>query len=95
MRGLLRELGLEGFDSVTIRMDNQGAIALAKNPEFPARTKHINIRHHFIREVESTGLIRLDYVPTNDIAADGLTICDSNGVLLFLTLLLLGFGRVR
>jgi len=61
----------------------------------PQLPKHIDIRHHYIREVESTGLIRLDYVPTNDMAADGLTICGPNGVLLLLTLLLLGFGRVR
>jgi len=57
MQGLLKELGLKGFDSVVIRMDNQGAIALAKNPEFHACTKHIDICHHYIREVESTGVI--------------------------------------
>lgn len=73
MRGLLQELGLKGFNSVAIRMDNQGAMALAKNPEFHARTKHIDIRHHYIREVESRGLIHLNYVPTADMAADGLT----------------------
>lgn len=73
MHGLLKELGLKGFETVTIRMDNQGAIALAKNPEFHARTKHIDICHHFIREVESRGLIHLDYIPTSDMTADRLT----------------------
>lgn len=72
MQGLLKELGLMGFDSVAIRMDNQGAIAFAKNPEFHARTKHIDIRHHYIREVESTGFIRLDYIATKALWSRGL-----------------------
>ena len=57
MQGLLKELGLKGFDSVVIRMDNQGAIALAKNPEFHACIKHIDIHHHYIREVKLTDII--------------------------------------
>ena len=37
------------------------------------RTKHIEIRYHFIRERESEGLIKLTFVPTKEEAADGLT----------------------
>src|SRR5436309_1357960 len=46
----LAELGYEGsdIDSVTIMGDNQGAIALASNPEYYARTKHIDIQWHFV-----------------------------------------------
>jgi hypothetical protein len=36
--------------SITIFADNQGCIALAHNPEYHARTKHIDIQHHFVRE---------------------------------------------
>jgi len=35
---------------ITIFADNQGSMALAKNPEFHSRTKHISIQQHFIRE---------------------------------------------
>jgi hypothetical protein len=41
------ELSLQAQATV-IYYDNQGAIVLAKNPQFHARTKHINIQHHFV-----------------------------------------------
>ena len=45
------KLGEEsGNDALTILEDNQGAIALTKNPEFHKHTKHIDIRYHFVRE---------------------------------------------
>ena len=37
------------------------------------RTKHIEIRYHFIREKVSEGLLKLTFVPTKEEAADGLT----------------------
>lgn len=50
--------------SATINFgDNQGAIALAKNPQFHARTKHIAIQHHFVREQQAIGTVDLNYVP--------------------------------
>ena len=53
--------------------DNQGAIALAKNPQFHSRTKHIAIQHHFVREKQAEGKVDLQYVPTEQQVADGLT----------------------
>ncbi len=53
--------------------DNQGAIALAKNPQFHARTKHIAIQHHFVREQQTAGTVDLQYIPTEKQVADGLT----------------------
>ena len=55
-----------------IVVDNQGAIALAKTPEYHARTKHIDIQYHFIREHLESGKITLDYCPgpTNEMTAD-------------------------
>ena len=41
--------------------DNQGAMALAVNPAFHACTKHIQVRHHFIRECVESGDIDLEY----------------------------------
>jgi hypothetical protein len=63
----------EGPQAVVIYCDNQGAMALAKNPEFHARTKHIDLQHHFVREKVAEGRIRLEYVNTHDQIADGLT----------------------
>ena len=56
-----------------IYCDNQGAVALAKNPTQHSRTKHIGIQQHFVREKVTTGEIELQYVPTAEQVADGLT----------------------
>ena len=53
--------------------DNQGTIALAYNPVSRQRSKHIDIRYHFIREVLNKGYITLHYCPTSDMVADVLT----------------------
>jgi len=50
--------------------DNQGAIALIENPQFHQRTKHIDIRYHFIRHAYQKNLIRLQYIPTSLMTAD-------------------------
>jgi hypothetical protein len=69
----VKELGRDLDNGKVIYVDNQGAIALANNPEHHARTKHINIQYHFIRECVENGLIELKYCPTEDMVADGLT----------------------
>ncbi|THH15817.1 hypothetical protein EW146_g4714 [Bondarzewia mesenterica] len=55
---------------VTLHCDNQSAIALACDNTFHARTKHINIRFHFIREAVENGKIAIFYCPIEDMAAD-------------------------
>lgn len=58
---------------VLIRGDNQGAIALAKNPEFHSRNKHIEVKWHWIREVRRSRKILIKYISTKEMVADGLT----------------------
>ena len=58
---------------ILLHADNTSAIALAKNPEFHTRTKHIDVAFHFQRYYVKTGLIALHYIPTTDMIADGLT----------------------
>ena len=58
---------------VTIFEDNQGAIAMSYNPTHYAKTKHIHIRYHFIRERIEEGDIIVKYINTNDMLADALT----------------------
>jgi hypothetical protein len=53
--------------------DNMSAIVMIKNPVFHARTKHIELRHHFIRDLVSQGEIQLKFISTNDQPADILT----------------------
>jgi len=44
-----------------------------KNPEYRATTKHIGIQHHFVREKQQSGEVDLQYIPTEQQVADGLT----------------------
>ena len=53
--------------------DNQSAISMAKNPQFHGRSKHINIKYHFVREQVSNDKICLEYCPTENMIADILT----------------------
>ena len=49
---------------IDLLCDNQGAIVLAKDNKFHARTKHIDLRHHFIREAVEDEKIKVTYIPT-------------------------------
>ena len=69
----LKELGRNVDDGDVIMEDNQGTIALSQNPEYHARTKHIDVQYHFVRECIEMGQIQLRYCPTEDMVADALT----------------------
>lgn len=72
LRKFLKELFNDNFN-VVIFNDNQSALKLCKNYIFHARTKHIDIRHHFIREHVSSGTIIVNYLNTKEMLADVLT----------------------
>ena len=69
----LNEIGYNIDNQNIIYCDNQSAIALAHNPEHHARTKHVDIQYHFVRNCVEDGTMRLEYCPTEDMVADGLT----------------------
>ena len=73
LRSLLLQLHAVPKVSTVIWADNQGAIALGENPEFHRRTKHIDAKWHWVREAIEEGKILVEYIPTNLMAADGLT----------------------
>ena len=58
---------------VPLHIDNQSAIAITKNPKFHDWTKHIAVRHHFLRQQYEEEAIELLYIPTNEQIADVLT----------------------
>lgn len=72
-RMLMADLGFEQKNPTVIYEDNQGAIALATNPGYHARTKHVDIRHHFVREKVLAGDIKVIYKETEHQLADILT----------------------
>jgi hypothetical protein len=59
---------------VTLHCDNQGALALLKNTLYQHRTRHINVRYHWLRHhLEQDHSFKLEYVPTDRNLADFLT----------------------
>jgi len=54
-------------------IDNMSALVLAKNPVLHDRSKHIDVRFHFLRDSISSGVIETDYIKTGDQLADLLT----------------------
>jgi len=73
LRHLLTKLGLEINAPTFLHIDNQSAIAIAKNPKFHNCTKHIKIHHHFLHAKVEAGEIELLYIPTSNQIADILT----------------------
>jgi hypothetical protein len=69
----LQQLGHQLQGPTTIYGDNQGAIALVENPEFHARTKHIDVSAHYIRELTEDQVVKVQYKPTDQMLADCLT----------------------
>ncbi|MGV7994806.1 Ty1/Copia family ribonuclease HI, partial [Mycobacterium kansasii] len=57
-------------DSMLLYCDNSSAINISKNPIQHSRTKHIDIRFHYIRELVEGKIISLEYIPTEDQRAD-------------------------
>ena len=73
LQRLLNDLKINTAKPTEILEDNQGAIAMTKNPVGHKRAKHIDIRHHFVREAVQSGTIVLTYCPTTEMVADLLT----------------------
>ena len=74
LRRFLSDLTTAEDQKPTVVMeDNQGTIAIGKNPVAHARTKHIDIRYHYVSEAVQKGIMGLQYCPTKDMVADLLT----------------------
>jgi hypothetical protein len=58
---------------IDIKVDNQSAIKLLRNPVLSMRSKHIDIMHHFARERITRGEVRVGYIPTLKMVADVMT----------------------
>ncbi|ODQ69604.1 hypothetical protein LIPSTDRAFT_32455, partial [Lipomyces starkeyi NRRL Y-11557] len=73
LRQLLRELHYSQLVPTVIYENNQSYISMAYNPTFHARSKHIDIRYHFIRERIESKEVALVHKPTEDMLADVFT----------------------
>lgn len=72
MKQMLKDYGIEQ-ESMNLYCDNTSAINISKNPIQHSRTKHIDIRHHFIRELVEEKIIVLEHISIENQLADILT----------------------
>jgi hypothetical protein len=70
LRGLLKELGLSVATGSRVFGDNQSTIAISQNGIRSERTKHVDVKYHFITETVASGQVKLQWVPTRDQEAD-------------------------
>ena len=73
IRSLLSQLFPGKLDTTTLFLDNQSAMALAKDHQYHTCTKHINIHFHFICYVIENSSIQVIYCPTDNMVAGTLT----------------------
>ncbi|RVW83084.1 Retrovirus-related Pol polyprotein from transposon TNT 1-94 [Vitis vinifera] len=73
LRRILVDINQEHEEPTVIYCDNKAAIAMTKNPAYHGRTKHVDIRVHFIRDLVVEGKVVLQYCNTNEQVADVLT----------------------
>ena len=73
LRRLLSDIGCRSEEPTVIFEDNQGAIEISKNAKFHNRTKHIDVRFHFIREKVLLNEVKVIYLSTEEMLADVMT----------------------
>ena len=73
LRSLLLDFGVKCSEPIIIKEDNQSCIKMCRNPVMQKRSKHIDVKFHFIRERIEDGTIQLEYCPTELMQADLLT----------------------
>jgi hypothetical protein len=96
LRLFLQEIGYAADGPTTILADNKLAIALANNPVYHGRSRHIDIQYHYTREKVVDNTVQLLYLPTAEMVADGLTkALDKIKHKRFLDLLGLGLGAQK
>ena len=70
IRQLIADIQNTAPDAINLFVDNKGAIDLANNPVNNQRSKHIDIRHHFIRSEVKDNVVILNYIPSQDNISD-------------------------
>lgn len=72
LKQFISEIGMTS-EMINIYCDNKSAINLSANNSYHARTKHIDVRHHFVRQRVNNKEVFIQHTATEDMVADSLT----------------------
>lgn len=72
LKGIVSDLGVKD-ESIKLHYNHMGPGCLSQGEGLPCRTKHIKVRHHFIRDCITSGKINISHTPTANMVADVLT----------------------
>jgi len=75
MGNILSEFGYGVQEPSTLKMDNQSAITVSKNPEHHGHMKHLDLHLYWLRNKVEHGMVNPDFIPTGDMITDCLTKC--------------------
>ena len=70
---MLTEMGFRNNTPIIILSDSQSAMQIAENPVHHDKTKHIDVRYHYVREQVQEGKVKFEYLETGRMVADSLT----------------------
>lgn len=70
MKRVLKKIGYNGSESPVIFCDNSSTIKLSRNPVMHGRSKHIDVRFHFLRDLVNEGVVQIQYCCTQQQIAD-------------------------
>ena len=70
---VLLDLGVPVHTPIVVRVDNMGAIFMSGNASSSARTRHVDTRWHFVRELQDKRVVEVIFVKTKENCADGFT----------------------
>lgn len=73
LKNILSDFGVAAIEPITTHSDNQSTIKMIENSKFSSRTKHIDVRLHFVRDCVYQQKIKLNYCPSEENVADLLT----------------------
>ena len=73
IRRFINEMNLDMVEDLTLYGDNEMSINLTKNAESQHRMKHIDVQHHYVRELVNEGELTVKWIPSSEMLADGMT----------------------
>ena len=67
---VLESMGLKVKKPMILQVDNRGAKDLMNNWSVGGRTRHVQVRQYFLRDLKEQGLVKIEWIPTEEMSSD-------------------------